>query len=549
MPWSPRATAGPCCSGGAELAEQWRRTHTASGPGLSARDQRRIDLRGRLRRPLGEQLAGVDEFHRAPRAKLNTDPGRALPLESLRRRGTKTPAELLAEPDRDAPALTARKEERMRFELRELFALLALHELAELPSARRPRSRDERLLLTPAAVKLTQMCIEVRLAWIQAQIDPSSSRGEAGKWLPPPERLEARIKDIEGRRTFGRWHEHYNAACAYALPLLSHPAANTIANEAARAADDEIRTELAGLAIARLAQATSCADSGYIAGRREWLVSEDPDLDGLRDHPRFREFEAMYFPSEGPTPPRPRHVRQIESARYVRDLLALTARSWELEWHRRGRDLEQRTDVHVLLDWWRTELRAWELVRLVAVDHRHWPARVELIGEMRSWARRYEFAPLEVRFHRYEDEPLCDANGVVLCADAQDVADLADQRLAGMHASLPERGAETDEQVLLRTLERWQSTLRQLDMEGRAPDRMLLAMLCDRQAALWQLLKEWLAEETPDGQDVCKAAFVAQVARHDETIAERAEGLVSNGRPRRSGGKRARAGSGAGARR
>ena len=103
--------------------------------------------------------------------------------------------------------------------------------------------------------------------------------------------------------------------------------------------------------------------------------------------------------------------------------------------------------------------------------------------------------------------------------------------------------------MLLRTLERWQSTLRQLDIEGRAPDRMLLAILCDRQAALWQLLKEWLTEETPAGQAVCKEAFVAQVARHDETIAERAEGLVSNGRPRRSGGKRARAGAGAGARR
>ena len=474
----------------------------------------------------------MDEIHRADCAKQNADPGQARPLESLRRRGATPPAELLAERSPGAPS-SPREEEIERFEFRELLALLALHEIRELP-LRRLRSRDQRVLLTPAAVQLTQMCIEVRLAWIQAQIDPASSVGVAGEWPPRPARLQARIEGIE-RREFGRWHEHYNAACAYALPVLAQPPPNVVANPVAAEVDSALRAELADLAVARLARATSCADSGYIAGRREWLVSEDPDLDGLRATQRFREFEAMYFPSEGPTPPRPRGVRQIESARYIRDLLAGTASRWELEWHRRGRALDASTDVHVMLDWWRTELRAWELVRQVAFDARHWPARVELVGEMRAWATRYGFAPLDVSFRRYEDDPLCHPNGGP--RDGQDVADVAERRLGAIHRSLPDRHSRSRERVLLRTLERWQSTLRQLDIEGRSPDRMLLAALCDRHAALWQLLKEWLGEETAGGQEACRAAFVAQITLHDETIASRAEALVANGRSRKRGGK------------
>ena len=173
-------------------------------------------------------------------------------------------------------------------------------------------------------------------------------------------------------------------------------------------------------------------------------------------------------------------------------------------------------------------------MRQVAFDHRHWPARVELVGEMRAWATRYGFAPLDVSFRRYEDDPLCHPNGGLPGAD---VADVAERRLGAIHRSLPDRHSRARERVLLRTLERWQSTLRQLDIEGRSPDRVLLAALCDRHAALWQLLKEWLAEETAGGQEACRAAFVAQIARHDETIAARAEALGANGGSRKRGGK------------
>ena len=524
--------------GGAELADQWRRTGPPDPDRWTARDERRFELRSRLRRSLSDRLAEVDKRHL--NGQRLADPGRRQTLTALRRCGTDDPRWLLSE------ASLRPAEDRERFALRELFALLALHELEGL-SLRRLRFRDRRLQLTPAAVRLTQICIEVRLAWIQANLVPMSSNGNGPCWPPHPARLQARVEGIEGKHVFGRWHEHYNAACAYALPLLADPPTAPVcpapgAPDEASLSPSEVanalQEELAGLAVERLARATSCADSGYIAGRREWLISEDPDLDGLRSHQRFREFEAMYFPSERPTPPRPRHVRQLESARYIRNLLAETASRWEREWHRRGRELDKRTDVHLMLEWWRTELEAWELVRQVALDHRHWPARLALIGAMRGWATDYGFRPLDVAFHRYEDEPLCDAAGTLLCVDANEPAARAERRLAEVHASLPDASSRRRSHVLLRSLEKWQSTLRQLDIEGEAPDRMLLATLCDRHAALWQLLKQWLSEDTPVRQQACRTAFVEQITRHDETVAARAASLNGRRRGKRGTGSR-----------
>ena len=504
--------------GGAELTRQWRRTGPSELGRWSARDERRRELRSRLRRPLHEQLVEVAERHEG--ATLLADPGQVQLVDSLRRCGTMAPEDLLAEPSPTGDDAT-------EHQLRELLALLALDELAAMPFLRL-RFLYRKLQLTPEAVRLTQMCIKVRLAWLQAQLAPGD---KDVCWPPRPARLEDRIHKLEGRYSFGRWHEHYNAACAYALPL-------TAEHNEKHEIPKRLTNELADMAVERLARATSCADSGYIAGRREWLISEDPDLDGLREHQRFREFEAMYFPSERATPPRPRSVRELESARYIRDLLAATATRWEREWHRRGRDLGW-PDIHVMLDWWRTELRAWELVRQVAVDQRHWPARLGLITAMHEWALAYGFAPLAVAFHRYEDEPLCGPDGRLTCGDADEPAKRAEQRLLDVHECLSDVGSQERARQLLGSLEQWQSTLRQLDTEGKDPDRVLLALMCDRHAALWQLLQQWLREDDPDHQLACRTAFEDLVSIHDQTIAERAGVLAAtNGRAQQRGGTR-----------
>ena len=70
----------------------------------------------------------------------------------------------------------------------------------------------------------------------------------------------------------------------------------------------------------RLEQATARADSDYIASRRDWVLSEDPDLKGLRGWHKFQEFQLLYLPSDAPLTTRPRNVQQLENSRYVRDL-------------------------------------------------------------------------------------------------------------------------------------------------------------------------------------------------------------------------------------
>jgi hypothetical protein len=366
----------------------------------------------------------------------------------------------------------------------QLRALLARYALYDSERLRRRMRRGpfDRRTLTPATVLLTEQCIETRLTWVKAQHDKTVA------WPPDPEEMTTRIRGIElgglrrlraiatPNRSFQRWHEHYNAACVYALPLMDR-----------EIDDDDRRPELATRAVRRLEKATTRADSAFIASRRDWLVSEDPDLKGLRAHGRFEEFEVMYLPSGRLTPRRPRTVQQLESSRYVRALLVETANPWQRVWHRRA--AVPPDDVHVLIDWFGDELRMWELVRDVARHYCHSRTRIELLAALRACADRYAFAAPEVRFPRYDVEPLSTGD----CDDAAEAAIKAgNARLEAIAAILRDHSAETPAGLRLDDLAAWQATLRRLDATARPAAPELVAELCEHHAALWQLLELWL---------------------------------------------------------
>ena len=132
-------------------------------------------------------------------------------------------------------------------------------------------------------MKLTEVSIALRLAWLGHK---SAGGRPPAQWPPKPEDITAQIRRIEGRRPFRHWHEHYNAACAYALPLHDQSLTDV--------------GKLAERAVDRLEQATARADSDYIASRRDWVLSEDPDLKGLRGWHKFQEFQLLYLPSDRP---------------------------------------------------------------------------------------------------------------------------------------------------------------------------------------------------------------------------------------------------------
>ena len=458
--------------GGSELADQWRKPAPIDRTEWNEREKRRENLRDRLRDGLIdlETVAGYTE----------ETAGALLALEPYDQAKHPLPTYLA-------------KEEQTLLELRKAFADAALKDLKSVGRRAWRSRRDGRVVLSHESVQLTRLCVEQRLDFVRHQLDPPGSE----PWKPKQECLERKVRKAEGSG-FDRWQENYNAACAFAIPLMVNTAAESDPPPPWRAS-------LAEQAVERLTQAAACSDSGYLAGRRAWLLSEDPDLDGLRREPRFKWFEAMYFPAAAPTPDRPRHVQTLEISRYIRDLLVQTGKRWESAWHERGRNLDGRPDVHTLLEWWNDERRAWALVRDIAINHRHWAARLKLIEKMRTWSDKHGFDPLDASFGRYEDEPLPGDP-----EDARLETDAADALLRSMRDLLPGAngyppGPPPGE------IPKWQSHLRRLDANGKSPPQIIIGVLCDEHAALWQRFGEWLMAESPEEEQEQRDAFKDQM--------------------------------------
>ena len=461
-----------------ELARQWRRTGHADPREWTRRDRQRQDLRRRL----APSLARLFE-----------------PVAESSRTGTIPRAELIGEP---APGHADLETDRALLELQELLQLAACAEAERLRKEVGGTLRPRGTTLTPGAAWLAECGMRQRLAWTQAAMAVEPDVVEH----PSVADVRARLERFQPRGGFRSWQELYNAACAYALPLIPPPKGT--------AADEARRNELAETSVRHLERAMGRADSAYVAGRRNWLISEDPDLDGLRTHVCFKHFEAMYFPSPRPTPQRPRDLHQWELSRYTQDLLAATAWRWEECWHRRGRRLDSRPDLHEMLDWWDDEAAAWERVQQVARHYRHWRTRYELVADMQGWSAKYGLDAPEIAVPRYSD----DSGGGARDEEGTDAAvertvagrELRLQRLDGLleHAESQKQQACS----LLREIRRWQSELRQFDVGGQRARRWHVARMCDAHAALWGSLHEWLeSSPTEDGQGAFEDA-IAQTA-------------------------------------
>jgi hypothetical protein len=461
---------------------------------LSARYRRNVLLGGRV---LAKQWMTVpEEKRRATRRDEQREHLRRClrPLlkEELEDFGEARVEQALADAERIEPAHF--------FELRTLFAEYALKDSARMRDELRRRDRST---LTAETVQLTELCISLRLAWVRHTSAQLENRPSPVQWPPSPSDVETRICRI-GRHGPWRWHEHYNAACAYALPLLDQTL--------------EDADTLAGHAVDQLKRATACADSDYIASRRDWVLSEDPDLKGLRGRHQFEEFQFLYLPSDRPVRCRPRNVQQLESSRYVRDLLVATAGRWLQAWRAQSRQAAAAPDTAVVRAWFDDERRAWDGLRQVALNCRHVRTRFELIDALRAGAARHGFARPAVRFPRYDEEPLPDPT---TCEDAYEV------EISGADERLRKLAAVVDDVVA--DLADWQATLRSLEADGRPAPRQALTRRCVHHAALWQLLVDWLDASDKDARGQAEAEFRAHVARAPR------DAVARNGAPRANG--------------
>ena len=344
-----------------------------------------------------------------------------------------------------------------------------------------------RRLAQPSGHRSLGLWIQQHLRVVLAHLTPNAD----ASWAPDPKDLEDSIIRAEGRG-FTRWQEHYNAACVYSLPLLLDEAHRPGRRESAI---------LASLAVQHLEEATACADSGYVASRRDWVLSDDPDLDGLRAETSFKRYEANFFPSSERTVRRPRELHKWELSSYTFDLLSATAERWEQAWVQRGQKLERTISLSELAGWCEVELEAWKRVRQVAVHHRHWETRVKLIKRMQRWQPVHGFDPIEVGFPCFadssgwgsEDEPPPDVNAVV---------ESNDRRLAAL-AGLVDQAEGADRcDSLIADLGNSRIALVRLGAPRRTVPHVEVARLCESHGALWAALGRYLADpgESADGR-------------------------------------------------
>jgi tetratricopeptide (TPR) repeat protein len=376
------------------------------------------------------------------------------------------------------------------YELRNVLAHLAQRMLRDVRDEVRAPSAV-RTWLSPLAVELTMRWVDLRRDWIRHALHQPRDAA----WDPP-------IPALPDDEKFRTWTERYNAACMYALPLL--------VDKRRIGLSEYERSALADKAVDQLEKAMSTATSTYVASRRDWVLSEDPDLEALRDWDRFKQFETVYFPSAQRPPKRPDGVRRWEQSRYANDLIAETGRRWEKVWHRRRAHLERTVDPHAVLAWCTDEREAWKLVGELACNYRDWVSRHALIESMASWSATYEFEPLRAAVPRFGIE--------ITPKSPQDIKPqlrLNERRLSGINTAVGEMAGLEREADLL------ESELRDRDFWSRRTPRLYLPYVCDVHAAMWQRLHEWLdatvdsaaADDPDDPFRDLDAAFRAAVSR------------------------------------
>lgn len=357
-----------------------------------------------------------------------------------------------------------------------------------------PRQALHRALSECAKREIAILAPALPLGWRLARRPPLTARAlaltalciaERGRVAPPmsgaPRTVAQLAKDVRKiekpypryrRQTLRRWEEQYNAGCLFAIALLDE--------------SEDKDADYAKAAIDRLERAAASADSSYIARQRDWVTTEDPDLDGLRQLSAFKAFEAQYFPAGKPVARRPSEERDLIEIRCTRDLLAEAARAREGIW--RARATGART-LGVGEQWWKDEHEVWRRVHAVAVNG-DWRARLELVHAARGWqgSKGSGRDRVEPVFTRYEHEPLQVIDADVDEAARDEIKETGARLSAVARAIAGPRATAASLHVFTWGI----SVLELYDAEPAALAPDMRIKLCANQAAVWRAVHRWL---------------------------------------------------------
>jgi hypothetical protein len=181
-------------------------------------------------------------------------------------------------------------------------------------------------------------------------------------------------------RTLHSWHEHYNAACTYALVMLP-PGPGELGGRPSTL-PPQLVARASEAAVSQLSKAVACGDSGFLASQREWLLTEDPDLDILRGTDMFFDLEAATFGSVRGTDRRGPQLVTWQISTFSSRLVLVIAQQMSTLW--RERQSRTRAVPDKIVEWAALEDRVWRIVDELCWDHRDSGARHDAVESLRA---------------------------------------------------------------------------------------------------------------------------------------------------------------------
>ncbi|MBL7547921.1 hypothetical protein I6A60_08550 [Frankia sp. AgB1.9] len=363
--------------------------------------------------------------------------------------------------------------------------------------------------LTRPAIRINQVWAPLRWAWAKKAYEtaggnlPPRGAGQERRTRPKhffermeekvpfetaPEKLVQKMARWWGRRT-GRqcsarwgWQEHYNAACVLAV-AMNYYTLPFVDSDATKKLD-----KLAGLAIAHLERAVQGDDQISTGVEMAWMISEDSDLDRLRDNEQFARFERRIYLYTWNQNPFDRQMKYYEE-RLLGETADLMARHWR---ERGARATVEAAEVH---RWVRSEKDAWEHLYHFAADGKHYvPDRLKLIHSgtdvLSTRDSRYPPRLFETR----ESEDLAELTSGDLAARYRRCADGADWIDENLQVVANCVGEDSTRSPIRRTRD-WVTALENDQRAGLrtlTPDKHAeIQRLCFRLAAAWGDLAAW----------------------------------------------------------
>jgi hypothetical protein len=393
----------------------WVRTTSAVAP-ADARVQRRAELRAALSLRFGRYV-NLD---------VRTGPEALSRVERLERhkRVMRSPVEELA-------VATASPAKQAEFnahaaEMRSYLCALSQYEIERLIADYRKFWRRWR----PTWEQLTNRALDLSLLWTllrraMADLEPADGAVPAPspaypgsrravladvfpnrRWPPDPRALDAAVDDSGHRKS---WEECYNAASVYAVAMLEvGPRGQRDLRDHATnpRLEGDKRDDVARRAVRELYHAATMSHSGRLAGRRSWVMGEDPDLAALRGHELFRVFEMVTFSPDRAAPLRPLRAHVWEQVSYVRELVSEIASSRAYFWQVKAGPDAPVPDGRTLEGWCSADAQAWHQLSALATSKQDWYTRHQAICAYRRWSSDAGYRGRISGFPEYCEESL-----------------------------------------------------------------------------------------------------------------------------------------------